>query len=144
MPLKLIMILFYAHWEIKGGLYQNLPINATEIPQLTYACDRTPHEILGIPVANYSFTYGANWISPSTPPASASTSAQKPLRVKATSNGLNGCRDKILASLAHCYRSALRIGKFPCPLYCGLKIITSLSRSVSLIFSALAYPLSPI
>jgi len=40
-PLKLIMILFYAHWEIKGGLYQNLPINATEIPQLAYACDRT-------------------------------------------------------------------------------------------------------
>ncbi|SCN47683.1 hypothetical protein BAZMOX_179926_0 [methanotrophic endosymbiont of Bathymodiolus azoricus (Menez Gwen)] len=35
------MILFYAHWEIKGGLYQNLPINATEIPQLAYACDRT-------------------------------------------------------------------------------------------------------
>jgi hypothetical protein len=31
----------YAHWEIKGGLYQNLPINATEIPQLAYACDRT-------------------------------------------------------------------------------------------------------
>jgi MFS superfamily sulfate permease-like transporter len=30
---NLIMILFYAHWEIKGGLYQNLPINATEIPQ---------------------------------------------------------------------------------------------------------------
>jgi hypothetical protein len=27
-PLKLIMILFYAHWEIKGGLYQNLSINA--------------------------------------------------------------------------------------------------------------------
>jgi putative transposase len=25
----------------KGGLYQNLPINATEIPQLAYACDRT-------------------------------------------------------------------------------------------------------
>jgi len=37
------MILFYAHWEIKGGLYQNLPINATEIPQLAYACDRTEH-----------------------------------------------------------------------------------------------------
>jgi hypothetical protein len=35
--LKLIMILFYAHWEIKGGLYQNLPINATEIPQLAYS-----------------------------------------------------------------------------------------------------------
>ncbi|SCN46794.1 hypothetical protein BAZMOX_292994_1 [methanotrophic endosymbiont of Bathymodiolus azoricus (Menez Gwen)] len=33
--------LFYAHWEIKGGLYQNLPINATAIPQLAYACDRT-------------------------------------------------------------------------------------------------------
>jgi len=32
---------FYAHWEIKGGLYQNLPINATEILQLAYACDRT-------------------------------------------------------------------------------------------------------
>jgi hypothetical protein len=27
--------------------------------------------------------------------------------------GLDGCRDKILASLAHCYRSALRIGEFP-------------------------------
>jgi hypothetical protein len=26
-----------------------------------------PHEILGTPVAKYSFTYGANWISPSTP-----------------------------------------------------------------------------
>jgi hypothetical protein len=25
----------------KGGLYQNSPINATEIPQLAYACDRT-------------------------------------------------------------------------------------------------------
>jgi hypothetical protein len=25
----------------KGGLYQNLSINATEIPQLAYACDRT-------------------------------------------------------------------------------------------------------
>jgi transposase-like protein len=29
-PLKLIMILFYAHWEIRGELSQNLPINATE------------------------------------------------------------------------------------------------------------------
>jgi len=29
---------------------------------------------------------------------------------------LDGCRDKILASLAHCYRSALRIGEFPCRL----------------------------
>jgi len=27
--------------ENKGGLYQNLPINATEIPQLACACDRT-------------------------------------------------------------------------------------------------------
>ena len=35
------MILFYAHWETKGGLYQNLSINATGIPQLAYACDRT-------------------------------------------------------------------------------------------------------
>jgi hypothetical protein len=26
-----------------------------------------PHETLGTPVAKYSFTYGANWISPSTP-----------------------------------------------------------------------------
>ena len=40
-PLKLIIILFYAHWETKGGLYQNLPINATEIPQLAFGCDRT-------------------------------------------------------------------------------------------------------
>jgi transposase-like protein len=32
-PLKLIIILFYAHWETKGGLYQNLSINATEIPR---------------------------------------------------------------------------------------------------------------
>ena len=39
-PLKLIIILFYAHWETKGGLYQNLSINATAIPQLAYACDR--------------------------------------------------------------------------------------------------------
>ena len=29
---------------------------------------------------------------------------------------LDGYRDKILASLAHCYRSALRIGEFPCRL----------------------------
>ena len=30
--------------ENKGGLYQNLPISATEIPQLAYACDRTDYE----------------------------------------------------------------------------------------------------
>jgi hypothetical protein len=29
-----------------GGLYQNLPINATEIPQLACACDRTVHFVL--------------------------------------------------------------------------------------------------
>ena len=38
-----------------------------------------PHEILGTPVAKYSFTYGANWISPSTPCVRFNF-AQKPLR----------------------------------------------------------------
>jgi len=42
------------------------------------------------------------------------------LRTKAATlnlpHWLDGCRDKILASLAHCYRSALRIGEFPCRL----------------------------
>ena len=38
-----------------------------------------PHEILGTPVAKYSFTYGADWISPSTPCVRFNF-AQKPLR----------------------------------------------------------------
>jgi len=42
------------------------------------------------------------------------------LRTKAATlklpHWLDGCRDKILASLAHCYRSTLRIGEFPCRL----------------------------
>jgi hypothetical protein len=38
-----------------------------------------PHETLGTPVAKYSFTYGANWISPSTPCVRFNF-AQKPLR----------------------------------------------------------------
>ena len=38
-----------------------------------------PHETLGTPVAKYSFTYGANWISPSTPCVRFNY-AQKPLR----------------------------------------------------------------
>ncbi|WP_217423843.1 hypothetical protein, partial [methanotrophic endosymbiont of Bathymodiolus puteoserpentis (Logatchev)] len=37
-----------------------------------------PHETLGTPVAKYSFTYGANWISPSTPCVRFNF-AQKPL-----------------------------------------------------------------
>ena len=38
-----------------------------------------PHEILGTPVTKYSLTYGANWISPSTPCVRFNY-AQKPLR----------------------------------------------------------------
>jgi hypothetical protein len=38
-----------------------------------------PHEILGTPVTKYSLTYGANWISPSTPCVRFNF-AQKPLR----------------------------------------------------------------
>ena len=38
-----------------------------------------PHEILGTPVTKYSLTYGANWISPSTPFVRFNF-AQKPLR----------------------------------------------------------------
>jgi transposase-like protein len=45
------------------------------------------HEILGTPVANYSFTYGANWISPSTPYVRFTT--HKSRYVKATSNVFN-------------------------------------------------------
>ncbi|SCN47779.1 Serine/threonine protein kinase [methanotrophic endosymbiont of Bathymodiolus azoricus (Menez Gwen)] len=38
-----------------------------------------PYEILGTPVTKYSLTYGANWISPSTPCVRFNF-AQKPLR----------------------------------------------------------------